>query len=131
MQRGNRTLKALYPATSNEHLNGVCQKLAAAFDLPAFTLSHQSEHLETATASSAEITIAVTRFTGSIDAEQASRMGPPDFWNLAWRAAVGLEFNYQVAITHGPLTRNQQRSVARKLRSVFQRIRMHGDPAAA
>jgi hypothetical protein len=87
--------------------------------------------LETATASSAEITIAVTRFTGSVDAEQASRIGPPDYWNLAWRAAVGLEFNYQVAITHGPLTRNQQRSVARKLRSVFQRVRMHGDPPAA
>jgi hypothetical protein len=97
MQRGNRTVNALYPATSDEGLHDVCAKLAAAFDLPAFTLSHQSENLETATASSAGMTIAVTRFSGSIDAEEASLIGPPDYWNLAWRAAVGLEFNYQVA----------------------------------
>ena len=77
------------------------------------------------------MTLVVTRFSGTIDADQANRIGPPDFWNLAWRAAVGLEFNYQVVITHGPVTRNQQRSIARKLRSVFQRVRMHGDPAAA
>src|SRR2546422_372269 len=88
-------------------------------------LSHRSEYLETAVASSGAIAMTVTRFSGTVDAEQARRIGPPDHWNVAWRAAVGLEFNYQVAIARGPATRNQQRSIARKLRSVFQRVQLH------
>jgi hypothetical protein len=124
-------MNVLYPATSEEELDSVCAKLAAAFALPAFALSHRSEYVETAVAATAAMTITVSRFLCAVDAEQASRIGPPDHWNVAWRAAVGLEFNYQVAIDRGPVTRNQRRAIARKLRSVFQKVRLHGDPAAA
>jgi hypothetical protein len=124
-------LNTLYPATSDDDLNALCAKLAAAFDLPAFTSRHRSEYLETSTASSGALTISVTRFLRSVDAEQARRIGPPDYWNLAWRAAVGLEFNYQVAIARGPATRNQQRVIARKLRSIFRKVRLHGESSTA
>jgi len=124
-------LNALYPAISEQDLDAICRKLAAAFGLPPFALKHRSEYLETASASSGALAISVTRFCGTLDAEQASRIGPPDHWNLAWRAAVGLELNYQVAIARGAVTRNQQRATARRLRGVFRKVQMHGDPGAA
>jgi len=124
-------VNAMYAAMSDEDIDAICRKLSAAFGLPPFTLKHRSEYLETAVASSAAITITVTRFSGAVDAEQARRIGAPDHWNLAWRAAIGLEFNYQVAIARGAVTRNQQRTITRKLRSVFRKVKMHGDPAAA
>jgi hypothetical protein len=124
-------VNALYPAISDEDTDAVGGKLAAAFGLPPFTLTHRSEYLETFVASSGAITMTVTHFLRAVDAEQARGIGPPDHWNLAWRAAIGLEFNYQVAIARGVATRNQQRAVARKLRSVFRKVQMHGDPAAA
>ena len=124
-------MQRLYPAISDEEIDAICRKLAAAFGLPPFAVSHRSEYLETAVASSGQITMTVTRFCGTVDAEQARRIGPPDYWNLAWRAAIGLEFNYQVAIARDAVTRNQQRTISRKLRSVFAKVKMHGDPAAA
>jgi hypothetical protein len=124
-------VNALYPAISDEDIDAICRKLAAAFGLPPFTLSHRSEYLETAVVTSGAMTITVTRFSGTVDAEHARRIGPPDHWNLAWRAAIGLEFNYQVAIALGAVTRNQQRTIARRLRSVFGKVQMHGDPASA
>lgn len=124
-------VNAMYPAISDEDFETVCRKLAAAFGLPPFAMKHRSEHLETATASSGDMTISATRFLGMVDAEQARRIGAPDHWNLAWRAAVGLEFNYQVAIYRDSVTRSQRRTVARRLRAVFRKVRMHGDPAVA
>ena len=122
-------MNVLYPAISTESLPRICEKLAAAFDLPPFRRIHLSQYLETA--QSGEVfQITVTEFIAPVRSEQATQIGPPDHWNLAWRAAVGLRFNYQVAIGRGAVTRSQQRSIARKLRSVFAEIRLHGDPVA-
>jgi hypothetical protein len=121
------SVNVLYPAISGERLPAICQKLAAAFDLPPFRKIHSSQHLETAH-SGEVLQITVTEFIVPVTSDQAAQIGPPDHWNLAWRAAVGLRFNYQVAIARGTVTRSQQRSIARRLRSVFTEIRLHGDP---
>jgi hypothetical protein len=120
-------MNVLYPAISPERLPRVCEKLAAAFDLPTFQRTDSSQYLETAR-SGEVFQITVTEFLAPVSSEQAAQIGPPDYWNLAWRAAVGLRFNYQVAIARGAVTRSQQRSIAHKLRSVFAEIRLHGDP---
>jgi hypothetical protein len=120
-------MNVLYPAISTERLPKICEKLAAAFDLPPFRKIHSSQYLET-TQSGEVFQITVTEFIAPVSSEQTAQIGPPDHWNLAWRAAVGLRFNYQVAIARGAVTRSQQRSIARKLRSVFAEIRLHGDP---
>jgi hypothetical protein len=74
--------------------------------------------------------ITVTEFIAPVSSEQAAQIGPPDHWNSAWRAAIGLRFNYQVAAARGQVTRSQQRAIARRLRSVFAEIKLHGDPVA-
>ncbi len=121
----------LYPAMSEERLPAICEKLATAFALSMFHTIHRSEYLETARSAQGPFEISVTEYAGSVSSEQAAQIGSPDHWNLAWRAAAGLRFNYQVAIARGAVTRNQQRSIARRLRSVFTEIKLHGDPIAA
>jgi hypothetical protein len=121
-----QNVNRMYAATSSDALDVVCAKLAAAFRLPPFKAIHRSEYLETAESNDA-MTFRVTEYLGAVDAARAARIGPPDYWNLAWRAAVGLNFNYQVWIMNKPAARNRQRVIARKLRSIFQHIQMHGD----
>jgi hypothetical protein len=120
-------MNVLYPAKSEETLSAICEKLETEFALPPFRTTRRSEYLETAQSAQGPFEITVTEYVGSVSSEQAMRIGPPDHWNLAWRAAVGLQFNYQLRIAHGPVTRNQQRSIARKLRKVFTEIKLHGD----
>src|SRR5689334_9748394 len=123
-------MNALYPAISTQKLTTICEKLAAAFDLPPFRRIHSSQYLETA--QSGEVfQITVTEFIAPVRSEQAAQIGPPDHWNLAWRAAIGLRFNYQVAVARSQVTRSRQRTIARRLRSVFTEIRLPGDPVAA
>lgn len=107
----------------------MCSKLAATFDQPPFDVQRRSNHLEVAESVSAELSVRVVHYLVSVTAEQAAEIGPPDYWDLVWRTAVGIEYNYQLAITRGPVTRNQQRRFACKLRSVFALVKMHGDPA--
>jgi hypothetical protein len=122
-------MNVLYPAISSEGLTTVCERLAAVFKLPQFHRTYSSQHLAIARSGDA-FQITVTEFVGSVNAEQAARIGAPDHWNLAWRAAVGLRFNYQVAIARGAVTRSQQRTIGRRLRSVFTEVRLHGESVA-
>jgi hypothetical protein len=124
-------MNVLYPAKSAERLSAICEKLATLFTLPPFRIIHSSEYFESAQSSRGPFQLTVTQYFGSINSEQTAQIGAPDHWNLAWRAAVGLHFNYQVAIARGAVTRYQQRSISRKLRGVFTEIRLHGDPVAA
>src|SRR5262245_28730333 len=120
-------ISALYPAASDEPLAVICAKVASAFRLPPFKVAHRSAHLETAETTGDGLIFTIVEYFGAVDSETAKRLGKPDYWNLAWRAAVGLDLNYQVGIRRPSMTRNQQRTVAGKLRPIFKRIRLHGD----
>lgn len=119
-------MNVLYPAVSAEPLDLVCERLAAALELPPFQKIRSSQYLETAQ-SGDPFQITVTEYFGSVTSDQAEQIGPPDYWNLAWRAAVGLRFNYQVAMTREAVTRSRRRTIAQRLRSVFSEVRLHGD----
>jgi hypothetical protein len=125
----------LYPAKSEERLHVVCEKLAIVFGLPPFQTTFRSEYFEKAQSAGGTffgfIDITVIEYFGSVNSEQVKQIDPPYYWDLAWRAAVGLQFNYQVAIYRGLMKRNHKRRIARKLRSVFTEIRLHGEPVAA
>ena len=116
-----------YPAASADSLTVVCEKLAAGFALPPFAVTRESEHVRSARSASGPFAIEVVEFLGHVSAEDAAKIDSPDQWNLAWRAEVGLEFNFQVSITRGTVTRRQRERTARKLRLAFSEIRLHGD----
>jgi hypothetical protein len=100
-------MNVLYPAISTEKLPTICEKLAAMFDLPPFRKIRSSQYLETAQTGEV-FQITVTEFIATVNSEQATQIGPPDHWNLSWRASVGFRFNYQVAIAWGgAVTRSQ------------------------
>jgi hypothetical protein len=120
-------MNVCYPAISQEKLPTIGEKLSIVFTLPPFRTVHQSQYLETAKSTRESFEITVTEYIRLVSSEQASQIGVPDHWDLAWRAAVGLQFNYQVRITRVTANRNQQRRIARKLRSVFTEIKLHGD----
>lgn len=118
----------LYPAKSEERLLIVCEKLAILFGLPPFETTFRSEYYEEAQSAGGTISISVIEYFGSVNSEQVKQIDPPYYGNLAWRAAVGLQFNYMVRISHPFHKRNHKRRIARKLRSVFTEIRLHGEP---
>jgi len=123
-------MNALYPARSDISLTEICERLVVVFELAPFKHLHRSDHLETAQAVSivTPFQVAVTQYFYPVTLEDAERLGPPDYWNLAWRTAVGFFFNYQVRVSYEAVTRNKRRKIARKLRSVFTEIRLHGEP---
>lgn len=120
-------MNLLYPAASGESLEVICEKLAVAFEMPAFCVVRDSEYIRNAHSASGPFEIEVIEFLGRISEEEAAKIGPPDHWNLAWRIAVGLEFNFQIKITRGAVTRRQRERTAHKLRSIFSQVRLHGE----
>jgi hypothetical protein len=120
-------MNGLYPAISKERLPVICEKLAASFTLPPFRVIHRSEYFEGAQSALGLFELTVTEYFDPISSEQAAQITGPDHWNLAWRAAVGLQFNYQVRVAQGAVTRHQHRTIARKFRRIFEEIRLHGD----
>jgi len=42
-----------------------------------------------------------------------------------------MRFNYQVVVARQEVTRNQRQTIARKLRSIFTEIQLHGDKRAS
>jgi hypothetical protein len=119
-------MNVLYPATSEERICLVCEKLTCLFDLPESGTIHRSEYLESARSRHGRFEITVTEYLLWASSEQPAQVGPPDHWH--WRLAVSPRFNYQVAIAGAAFSRNQRRSITRKLRTVFPEIRLHGDP---
>ncbi len=123
-------MRRLYPATSSEPFDIICRKLAAALSHAPFTVQRRSDHLEVAESTSGESSVRLVHYIGVVTAEQAATLGPPDYWDLAWRAAVGVQYNLQLGVSRGSVTRNQQRRFSAKLRSVFTQVKLHGSPAA-
>jgi len=120
-------MNLLYPAASEESLSVICEKLAGAFEMPPFDVVRESNQLRSARSASGPFEIEVVEFIGRVSAEEAAKIDSPDQSNLEWRAAVGLEFNFQVMLTRGAFTRRQSERTARKLRSVFSRVQIPGD----
>ena len=120
-----------YPAKSEERLTVICEKLAIVFGLPPFQTTFRSEYFEKAESGREDFMIEVVEYFGSISEEQVEQMRGPNYWDvnwdLRWRIGAGLQFNYQVVIHRGLVTRNQRHKTARKLRSVFTVIKLHGE----
>ena len=123
-------MRSLFPASSSKNLASVCAALAAEFSLPPFRTTRQSEHLATAASQGESLGFSVTEYFGYSSWDEAERIGPPDFWNLAWRASVGEEFNFQVVFDRDPdvVSRQKARRLKQRLRPIFDALRLHGDP---
>ena len=122
-------MRSVYAASSKDDLESVCAALADRFSLPPFRTTRRSEHLATATSEGDSLGFTVTEYFGFVSSDEAKGIGPPDFWNLAWRAAVGDEFNYQVVFDRDPeaVSRQKARRLKQRLRPIFETLRLHGD----
>ncbi len=125
-------MRSVFAASSKEDLSSICAALAHQFSLPPFRMTRQSEHLATAASQGESLGFTVTEYFGFISSDEAERIGPPDFWNLAWRASAGEEFNFQVVFNRDPevVSRQKARGLKQRLRPIFEVLRLHGDPPA-
>jgi len=103
--------------------------MEARFELPQFETTRRSQHLAAAASSTGAYAFTVIEYFGFVPLDEAERLGPPDYWDLAWRAAVGRRFNFQITFDRDEsrVSRQKARRMKQHLRTVFDHVRLHGD----
>ena len=123
-------LRRLYPARSTNDLRTICSQIQQVYGLPVFEFQRISAHLLSASSDAGEFGFTIKEFPDVVPASQVANRASPDYWDLAWRTAVGIEFNYQVEFRwdSSAMSRWRAHRLKRKLKRIFDYIRFHGEP---
>ena len=126
-------MQRLYAARSSEHLDAICAKLAKALHMPGFERHIESRYICSATSDATVYALELKEFLEDVDEDTAKRIGPPHFWDLAWRAQIGFNFNYQITLQWAAdgLSRSHARRIRLRLREVFEYVHFHGEKRKA
>lgn len=113
----------LFWVNSRILLNDVCDRLAASLCSSDF-LVQDRQHSSLATKAVARdgLFIQVTEYLNYVNPEDVGSPDYPDYWDIAWRASVGQEYNYQVILqwNDDSFSRHQVRRLRTRLRCAFE-----------
>lgn len=122
-------MQKLYAAQSTEPLDVICGRIANTLHLPQFRNLAGNEYFCSAISDAAAYALEFKEFLQDVDEKAAARLGPLYFWDLAWRANIGFQFNYQITFRWTPegLSRSQARRIRQVLRETPDGIQFHGE----